>query len=170
MVQAHAVSKDAPPPPPAAEFGGPKTEESGGVLAMMDMLVKELDTEMTEAEVEEKDAQEDYEKFMKDSSDKRAEDSKTLTDKEAAKAEMETELQAHTDQKTADETELTAVKDYIQTLHSDCDFVMQYYQERKDARASEIDALGKAKAVLSGADFSLVQTGKVVQATRHLRH
>merc|ERR1719420_2052504 len=107
LVQAH---RDAPPPPPET-FGayGKKSEESGGVLSMMDSLVKELDQEITEAEVEEKDAQEDYEKFMKDSADKRAEDSKTLTDKEAAKAEMETELQAHTDQKTADETELAAV-------------------------------------------------------------
>jgi len=35
----------APPPPPAADFSsGPKSEESGGVLAMMDGLVKELDT------------------------------------------------------------------------------------------------------------------------------
>merc|ERR1719359_1326495 len=48
LVQAH---KEAPPPPPEADFSsGPKSEESGGVLAMMDMLVKELDTEITEAE------------------------------------------------------------------------------------------------------------------------
>jgi len=168
LVQMH--NKDAPPPPPEGPSYSKKSEESGGVLAMMDMLVKELDTEMTEAEVEEKDAQEDYEKFMKDSSDKRAEDSKTITDKEAAKAEMETELQAHTDTMKADQTELTAVTDYIQTLHTDCDFLIQYYQVRKDARANEIDALGKAKAVLSGADYSLVQTASVQATTRHLRH
>merc|ERR1711918_255140 len=50
-VSAH---KDAPPPPPET-FGayGKKSEESGGVLAMMDLLVKGVDKEMTEAEVEE---------------------------------------------------------------------------------------------------------------------
>ena len=37
--------------------------------------------------------------------------------------------------------------------------LIQYFDVRKAARNSEIDALGKAKAVLSGADFSLVQTG-----------
>merc|ERR1719240_1245226 len=125
---------------------------------MMDMLVKELDKEMTEAEVEEKDAQEDYEKYMKDSADKRAEDTKALTDKGLAKADMETELQALTDTKTATEEELSATKDYINTLHADCDFLLEYYEERKTARAGEIDAIGKAKAVLSGADYSLVQT------------
>merc|ERR1719324_450849 len=75
-------NKDAPPPPPEGPAAfSKKSEESGGVLAMMDGLVKELETEMTQAELEEKDAQEDYEKLMKDSSDKRAEDSKSLTDK-----------------------------------------------------------------------------------------
>ena len=33
-----------------------------------------------------------------------------------------------------------------------------YYDIRKEARTSEVEALGKAKAVLSGADFALVQT------------
>ena len=36
--------------------------------------------------------------------------------------------------------------------------LIQYFDVRKAARTSEIDALGKAKAVLSGADFSLMQT------------
>jgi len=165
------ATKAAPPPPPEASFGGKKTEESGGVLAMMDMMVSDLDKETTAAELEEKDAQGDYEKTMADASDMRSKDTKDLTDKKSAKATMEVELQAHTDAKKASETELEATNDYIQTLHNDCDFLLEYYQERKDARASEIDAIGKAKAVLSGADFSLVQTGVSVKtAQRHLRH
>jgi len=158
-------TKAAPPPPPEASFGGKKSEESGGVLSMMDMLVAELDKETTQADLEEKDAQKDYEKTMSDAAEMRASDSKDLTDKNAAKAEMESELQSHTDAKTATETELKATKDYIQTLHTDCDFLLEYYTTRQEARASEIDAIGKAKAVLNGADFSLVQT--VVK--RHLR-
>merc|ERR1719375_54373 len=155
----------ARPPPPEASFGGAKTEESGGVLAMMDMMVSDLDKEMTAAELEEKDSQGDYEETMADAADKRAKDSKDLADKKAAKAGMEEELQAHADAKKASETELKATMDYIQTLHNDCDFLLEYYQERKDARAGEIDAIGKAKAVLSGADFSLVQ----INVNRHLR-
>merc|ERR1719439_401919 len=131
----------------------------------MDMMVSDLEKEMTQAKLEEEDAQGDYEKTMSDAANKRAGDTKDLTDKSAAKASMETELQAHTDAKKATETELEATKDYIQTLHNDCDFLLEYYAERKEARASEIDAIGKAKAVLSGADFSLVQT----KAHRFLR-
>merc|ERR1711865_190662 len=118
----------------------------------------DLDKEMTEATAEEKDSQADYEQMTKDSADKRAEDSKALTDKEAAKANMEAELQAHQESKASTANELAATLEYIHSLHSECDWLGQYYDIRKDARDSEIDALGKAKAVLSGADYSLVQT------------
>merc|ERR1719299_235753 len=120
---------------------------------------------MTQAKLEEEDAQGDYEKMMSDATDKRNGDTKDLTDKNDAKASMEEELQATKDANAASKTELKATMDYIQTLHSDCDFLLEYYAERKESRASEIDAIGKAKAVLSGADFSLVQT----VAKRHLR-
>jgi len=163
--------KAAPPPPPAADLsGGKKSEESGGVLALMDMMIADVDKETIQATLEEKDAQGDYEKTMQDATDKRGKDSKDLTDKGAAKAQFEEEMQAHTDAKKASETELKATNDYIQTLHNDCDFLVEFYEERKTARAGEIDAIGKAKAVLGGADFSLVQTGTSVRSTRrHLR-
>merc|ERR1719198_2818620 len=56
---------------------------------MIDTLVKELDTEMTEAEVNEKNAQEEYEEMMADSSAKRAADTKSAADKSAVLADTE---------------------------------------------------------------------------------
>jgi len=158
----------APPPPPeTAAAYSKKSEESGGVMAMMDLLVKELDKEMTVAEAEEKNAQEDYETTMKDSAEKRALDAKAITDKEAAKAETQAALEkAKTDKKSAGK-ELGATLQYIHSLHLECDWLMKYFDVRKEARTSEIDALGKAKAVLSGADYSFVQTGA---SRRFLRH
>merc|ERR1719433_53383 len=62
----------APPPPPEAVGAySKKSEETAGVITMMDMLVKDLDKEMTVAETEEKDSQADYEQAMKDSAEKR---------------------------------------------------------------------------------------------------
>merc|ERR1719321_540282 len=61
----HDQHTDAPPPPPESfNAYAKKTEESNGVMAMMDMLVKDLDKEMTVATATEKDAQADYETFM----------------------------------------------------------------------------------------------------------
>jgi predicted nucleic acid-binding Zn-ribbon protein len=159
LSQASVHSAAAPPPPPAAPGAyKKKSEESGGVIAMIDLLVKDLDKEMTEAKTEEKDSQADYESMMKDSAAKRAEDSKSLTGKTSTLAELESSLQASTEEKAATNKELGATLQYIQSLHAECDWLLQYFDVRKEARDSEIDALGKAKAVLSGADFSLVQT------------
>jgi hypothetical protein len=132
----------------------------------MDLLIKDLDKEMTVATTAEKDAQADYEKFMKDSKTKRAEDVKSLDDKESAKADALEALQGHTEDKAASEKELGATLKYIQSLHADCDWLLKNFGARKEARTNEVDALGKAKAVLNGADYSFLQ---VVLASRHLR-
>merc|ERR1719517_252989 len=149
----------APPPPP--ESFGPytkKSEDSMGVMAMMDLLIADLDKEMTEAETEEKDAQGDYETTMRDSAEKRTKDSKLLGEKESTKADLEADLETHTEDKASTAKELMATMQYIQSLHNECDWLLKYFDVRKEARASEIDALGKAKAVLAGADYSLLQT------------
>jgi predicted nucleic acid-binding Zn-ribbon protein len=159
-VSDHSQNGDAAKPPPPPEAPGAyekKSEESTGVIAMIDILIKDLDKEMTVAETEEKDAQGDYEQLMKDSAEKRAEDAKTLANKEATLAELQSSLEKATEGKKSSVKELGATLQYIHSLHTDCDWLLQYFDVRKTARSDEIDALGKAKAVLSGADYSLVQ-------------
>merc|ERR1719305_1994748 len=128
---------------------------------MIDSLIAELDRELTEAETEEKLAQEDYEELMADSAKKRAADSKSLADKGVLKSETEEELVKMQDEHKSTVRELMATEEYISQLHAECDWLIQYFDLRKEARTGEIDALGKAKAVLSGADFSFVQTKSV---------
>jgi len=148
----------APPPPPEANLAYKKSgESSNGVMAMIDLLVADLDKDIQTSELEEKDAQKDYETFMADSSEKRALDSKAITDKEAAKAETETQLQSDKDTKKSKMFEAMETAKYIGGLHEECDWFLKNFDVRKAARSGEIDALGKAKAVLSGADYSLVQ-------------
>merc|ERR1719169_325313 len=87
------LAQVAPPPPPEANLAYKKSSEAGGgVIAMIDLLKADLDKQITEMEVNEKDAQEDYEALMADSAAKRAEDSKSITDKEASKGALEEEL------------------------------------------------------------------------------
>merc|ERR1712151_234827 len=123
---------------------------------MVDLLIKDLDKDMTEAETAEKLAQADYEEMMATSSDKRKADSKSLNEKVAAKAELEGALEDHKDKKMDATKELMATMKYIQQLHGECDFLIKYFGVRKEARDSEIDSLNKAKAVLSGASYSLL--------------
>jgi septal ring factor EnvC (AmiA/AmiB activator) len=150
------AQKGAPPPPPET-FGAyaKKSGESQGVIAMIDLLVKDLDKEMTEAQTQESDSQADYQAAMDDSAAKRAQDSKSLTEKTATKADLEADLEAHTERKGSTGSELMATGKYIASLHAECDWLVQHYDVRKEARAGEVDSLGKAKAILAGADFSL---------------
>jgi hypothetical protein len=144
-------------PPPAPEAPGAfkkKGEEATGVIGMIDLLVGDLDKEMQESTVSEKDAQADYETMMADAAAKRAADSKLITEKEAAKAEAEENKETETENKAATTKTLMETLEYIKDLHIECDWLLKFYSVRKEARDSEIDALGNAKAVLSGANFS----------------
>jgi len=90
-----ALAQRGAPPPPPETFGAysKKSEESNGVLTMMDMLIADLEKEITEMEFEEKDSQAEYEQLIEDSKSKRAQDSKSLADKESNKAEAEDHLE-----------------------------------------------------------------------------
>merc|ERR1712129_232217 len=164
---------EAPPPPPES-FGAysKKSEDSMGVMAMIDLLIADLDKEMTVAETDEKDAQVDYETLMKDSASKRTKDSKLLSEKETIKAETEADLESNTEEKAATAKELMSTMQYIQSLHNECDWLLKYFDVRQEARASEIDALEKAKAVLNGADYSLLQVSSTgfLQSPLSFRH
>merc|ERR1719162_404944 len=157
-----AQSGVAPPPPPAANLAYKKSgESSNGVLSMIDTLVADIEKENQTMEVDEKDAQTDYETLMADSQEKRALKSKTITDKESAKAATEGEVQDNTESKKSKTIEAMETAKYIGGLHEECDWLLQNFDARQSARSGEIDALGKAKAVLSGADYSLVEVTSV---------
>merc|ERR1719420_1672648 len=128
---------------------------------MMDLMIADLDKEITEIETEEKENQAEYEQFMKDSAEKRANDAKSIADKESSKADLESTLIADKEEKAAKMKEAMATHQFLSEVHGDCDWLLTNFETRKTARAGEIDALTKAKAVLSGADFSLLQTAQI---------
>jgi len=170
QISAHrAADADAvaPPPPPATwDAYAKKGQESNGVMAMLDMLVADLDKDMQAADVDEKDSQSEYEAFMEDSKTKRAADAKSIADKESHKAELETRLQ-----KSGAELKSTMKAgmdkaEQLRDLHLECDWLLSNFGARKEARAGEVDSLKKAKAVLSGADFALVQRGATARSVK----
>merc|ERR1719444_729730 len=160
-VHKRSSGSEAPPPPP--ETFGPYTKKgqaSSGVLAMVDLLIADLDKEMQEMGVEEKDAQADYEVYVEDSADKRASDSKSIEEKESAKAAAEEALGKANLEKKSKSKEAMATAMLLKDLHLECDWLLSNFETRKQARAGEVDSLKKAKAVLSGAGYSLLQTSR----------
>jgi len=145
----------APPPPPAANLAYKKKgEESNGVIQMIKTIIADVEKEIQVAKLEEKDAQRDYEKFMADAKAKRAEDSKSQSDKEGVLAETTETLVSSEEGLKNKKIELMETEKALGGLHADCDWLLKYYDARAEARTGEIEALGKAKDVLNGANYS----------------
>merc|ERR1719164_101955 len=104
---------------------------------MMDMLAADLDKEIQETETNEKEGQKEYEQFMADSAKQRAIDSKSIADKESAKADLEAKLLKDEDEKTATTKEAMATHEFLAETHGDCDWLLSNFDARKEARAGK---------------------------------
>jgi len=154
FAQVHAHTAVAPPPAPETFSGSvQKNEKSAGVMGLMDMIVKELEGDVKDAEYEEKTAQKEYGDLMSASQASRAQDAKSITDQSAAKAATEDKLLAAKESRASTAESLSLVASYNADLHVSCDFILQNGDLRKEARTNEIESLKNAKAVLSGANF-----------------
>merc|ERR1719456_417301 len=120
----------------------------------MDTIISDLGNDMKEGEYEEKTAQKDYAELMADSQATRAGYTSSLTGKEKTKAETETALMATKEMRAQTATDLKQAQTVNQDLHASCDFILQNYDLRIEARTAEIESLKNAKAVLAGASFS----------------
>merc|ERR1719453_758984 len=150
------IRDDAAPPPPPETWGAyqKKDGKSNGVIALMEMLAKELEDGITESKHDEETAQKDYERLMEESHKTRAQNVESITSDEAAKADLDTKIESTKQEKTAQEAELSNIKNTIAQLHANCDFLLENYDLRKAARENEIESLKNAKSVLSGANFA----------------
>merc|ERR1719498_1971512 len=118
-----------------------KDGKSNGVIALMEMLMKELQGDMTDAEHEETTSQKDYEKLMADSQASRAQNVESITAKEAAKGDLDVKIENAKETQASQESELMNLNSYIAELHASCDFLIDNYDLRKTARENEVEGL-----------------------------
>merc|ERR1719409_1310449 len=155
QIRSHTLDDAAPAPPPETWGAYQKKDgKSNGVMALMDMLLKELSGDLTSSENEEKTSQTDYERLMADSQKSCSQNVASITDKESAKADMDTAIEQTKAKLDSQQTSLADIKQYILQLHANCDFLIENYDLRKSARENELASLANAKSVLSGADYA----------------
>jgi chromosome segregation ATPase len=156
FAQIRAASNDqVVPPPPPETFGAYQKKEgkSNGVIALMDMMIKDLKTDHTDSEHAEETAQKDYETLMSTSQQSREKMASSITGKESSSADWQEKIEnAKTDQASTTDA-LAKLNELIAGLHADCDFLVANFDARKEARTNEVEGLKNAKAVLSGASF-----------------
>jgi hypothetical protein len=157
FIQAHSQTGSRVEPPVAPEtFEGEyknKGQKGSSVMALMDMLSKDLEKDMQEAEHGEKTAQKEYAELLADAEATKSQDLKSVSTSETAKAGLEGKLEEAKTQKIITDDQHATVTNYIADLHQSCDFIIANFELRRQARSNEMDSLTNAKAVLSGASY-----------------
>jgi len=111
------------------------------------VISKALEAEATAGETE---AQASYEAFVKDSNAVIQTLSDSVASKTSARATATSDnVQASSDlDGTNEELESLALTE--EDLHGECDWTIQNFAARQKARLDEMEAIGQAKAILSG--------------------
>jgi len=145
----------APPPPPSTwedPYGG-KTEESQGIVAILEMIYDDINKDIAKAKEEEKKSQEAFDEFKKDTEAQ-------VTALEAANTELSTEGADAGDDVTdnkkdrlSEKGSLDAALQKISDASPGCDYITINYDVRLKNRQIEMDGLVKAKAILQGGEF-----------------
>ena len=104
---------------------------------MINTIIADVDKEIQVMQLEQKDAQKNYEKFMNDAKNKRAEDSQSLTDKDGALAEAPEEFVASEEGLNNTKLDFIATDKIVSGLHGDCDWVLKHFDPHAEARAIE---------------------------------
>lgn len=153
FIQRHVAAKKKAPVdmPDLPELPKYEKKESGGIIALMDKIAKELEMDRVEAGHEEKTAQQEYVAFMAESQTNRAQDAKSVVQKKGSKAELEKSLVKVKQTSVMTYDEVKKAHEFIMELHSACDMLMETYKDKTAARAEEIESLENAKSVLEGA-------------------
>jgi len=153
LQKAPEYAEDADKAPESASFSGDyggRKSESGGILAILGMLVEDTEKEMAEGRSDDADAQGKYLKQSGALQD-------TLDSQEETKSSTETELadlqekmsnyEKFKNEKGADQD---AEEDTEKSLGTDCAWVKTHFKTRASKRKTEIQGLVDAKAFLSG--------------------
>lgn len=137
--------------PPATFEGGyqAKMSESHGIFSLIAQLKADIEQEMALAKSDEANSQKDYEKTLADAAEKRDADVTLTQEKAKTKADLETDLSDDKSELSNKKKEATVVEEVVSNLHKECDWLLEHFDLRAQARAEEKENLVQAKTVLS---------------------
>jgi len=138
--------------------GPDRTKQGAGIMAIMDEMKHDIELEVAELKHDEEESQADFDKLTAESSKATKDKKKEVTGRKEAKAAVDEKIQIQSGVKGGYDDEVTSLGEKLKALHEQCDFLLENYEKRKEARAQEMEGLSKSKAVLQGAKLDLAQT------------
>merc|ERR1719387_717401 len=131
--------------------GYKKNAGASSVMTMIEHIIEESKEEEKETIAAENAAGEAYATFVADNSAAVEAMSKSVINKSEELAKVDSNKAEAEGNLRATEADLLSLLKTYQTLHTDCDFLLKYFDVRQTKRAEEIEALQQAKAIFSGA-------------------
>jgi hypothetical protein len=128
-----------------------KNAGASPVIGMIEQIIEDSKATESGAISTEREAQANYETFVKDSNNLVNELTDSVTEKTKSIASSKTEAEDAKSDHIATLEELELLSQHKAELHGQCDFVLSNFDIRQKARLQEIEAIGEAKAILSGA-------------------
>jgi len=132
-------------------YGGAQGQ-TGGVVAILEMLKEDLMKEMQTGKADDATAQAAYEKDNAALKETLEAQDKKKTDVETALAELGAKVEDSEEDKANKNSDLDAEKGVSSSLATDCAWVKNTFKTRRDKRKLEIDGLQEAKDFLAGVD------------------
>merc|ERR1740116_779426 len=157
-----AVEAGKPPPPPTwegADYEG-KGKQATGIIEILEMIHEDILKDQRKAKAEEKDSEQLYLKAKQSFQQQEGELEAIIPAAGGRKGEKQRAVGDEKSTRRGTKNELDAVVDKIQKAEPGCDFIAVNYALRASNRQIEIDGLIKAKAILQGAVFSVVDAGR----------
>jgi chromosome segregation ATPase len=127
-----------------------RKSETGGILAILEMLVEDSEKEMKEGRSDDADAQDKYLEqngALQDTLDSQEE---TKTNTETELADLEEKMSSFEKYKNEKNADKDAEGDAKKALGTDCAWVKSHFDSRRTKRKTEIQGLVDAKAFLAG--------------------
>merc|ERR1719161_24040 len=149
--EAPEYAKNADKAPEASfsgDYGG-RSSESGGILAILEMLVEDTEKEMKEGRDDNADAQAKYLKqngALQESLDAQ-EDTKTSLETELG--DLEEKISGYEKYKKEKSADKDAEEDQKKALGTDCNWVKTHFKTRREKRKAEMQGLVDAKSFLA---------------------
>jgi len=132
-------------------YGGRKGETTG-ILAIIRMLIEDLQHEMTNARKEDAEAEVSFEKGRAAAQEMLDAQVAKKTSKEEKLAELEETIYDTQEHQSQSASDLEGEKDFKGSLMKDCAWVESHFRTRAGKREAEIEGLQEAKGYLAGVE------------------
>merc|ERR1719263_1022424 len=122
-----------------------------GVIGLLDNLLGDVKMQQQEEEMNEAQAQKDYDEIATKTKASRESKVQDTIDNEDVLTSLSEQLLDVKKENDQTKSEHLSVEEKLAAMHASCDFLLKNHGERQKARSEEVESLKNSLAVLSGA-------------------